>query len=166
MPAVASPPPPVKIRIPALDINRSVIHLARESDESKGLQTWNTKKLFRSGRKDLVGHSEGSAYPGEEGNMILVGHNQGNGYRGVFARLNRLKPGRKVYVINSAGETFAYEVKTKKKVKWQHKNFGELTQHLSFLSPGGSERLTLVSCSGANVAPFPERIYVVAEPVE
>lgn len=165
-PAVASPPPPVKIRIPALDINRSIIHLARESDGSTEMQTWNTKNLFRTGRKDLVGHSEGSAYPGEKGNMILVGHNQGNGYSGVFARLKKLKPGRKVYVVNSAGETFAYEVKTKKKVKWQRENFGELTQHLSYLSPGGSERLTLVSCSGANVAPFPERIYVVAEPVE
>lgn len=98
--------------------------------------------------------------------MILVGHNYGYGFNGVFVRLNRLKPGGKVYVVNSAGQTFTYKVKTVEKVKWRRKNFGELTQHLSFLSSGGSERLTLVSCSGADVEPFPERIYVVAEPVE
>ena len=166
VPASGSRPPPVRIRIPSLDINRSVIHLARESDGSTGAQTWDTKKLFRSGRKDQVGHSEGSAYPGEEGNMILVGHSYGSGYSGAFVRLARLKVGYKVHVINSAGERFTYEVKTINKVKWRPKNSGELAQHLSFLSSGGSEGLTLVSCSGANVEPFPERVYVVAEPVE
>jgi len=166
VPTSGSPPPPVKIRIPSLDIKRSVIHLARESDGSMGVQTWNTEKLFRSGRKDQVGHSEGSAYPGEEGNMILVGHSYGNGYGGVFVRLARLKVGHKVHVINSAGERFTYEVKTIKKVKWRRKNSGELAQHLSFLSSGGAERLTLVSSSSANAEPFPDRVYVVAEPVE
>lgn len=140
--------------------------MTRSRDRRTGAMTWNTKTLFRSGRKDLVGHSEGSANPGEAGNMILVGHNYGYGFNGVFVRLNRLKPGGKVYVVNSAGQTFTYKVKTVEKVKWRRKNFGELTQHLSFLSSGGSERLTLVSCSGADVEPFPERIYVVAEPVE
>jgi len=98
--------------------------------------------------------------------MILVGHSYGSGYSGAFVRLARLKVGYKVHVINSAGERFTYEVKTINKVKWRPKNSGELAQHLSFLSSGGSEGLTLVSCSGANVEPFPERVYVVAEPVE
>jgi LPXTG-site transpeptidase (sortase) family protein len=165
LPTVKHAAPPVKIRIPSLDVKRSVIRLPQTRDRKTGALTWNTKKLFRSGRKDLVGHSAGSANPGETGNMILVGHNYGYGYNGVFVRLNRLKPGRSVIVFNSAGETFTYKVTKVKKVKWRRKNFGELTQHLSFLASGGSERLTLVSCSGADVEPFPERIYVVAEPV-
>ncbi len=97
--------------------------------------------------------------------MILVGHNYGYGYNGVFVRLGRLRAGQKVYVVNKAGQTFTYQVKSVTKVRWRQKNFGELTQHLRFLSPGGPERLTLVSCAGANFEPFPERVYVVAEPV-
>jgi hypothetical protein len=51
------------------------------------------------------------------------------------------------------------------RVKWRTQSFQELTQHLTLLSPGGVERVTLVSCAGADVEPFPERIYVVADPV-
>jgi LPXTG-site transpeptidase (sortase) family protein len=140
--------------------------LARVRDRSTGAWTWNVKSLFRSGRSDLVGHWEGSAYPGQVGNMILVGHNFGYGYNGVFVRLGSLRPGQPVYVINQIGQTFTYQVRSVSKVKWRQKSFGELTQHLSFLSPGGSERVTLVSCAGANVEPFPERVYVVADRVQ
>ncbi len=112
-----------------------------------------------------MGHWEGSASPGQEGNTILVGHNYGYGYNGVFVGLTRLRAGQKVYVVNKAGQTFTYQVQTVRRIKWRTQSFGELTQHLSFLAPGGSERLTLVSCAGANFEPFPERVYVVAVPV-
>jgi LPXTG-site transpeptidase (sortase) family protein len=135
-------------------------------DRQTGALTWNTKSLFRKGRQDLVGHSEGSAQPGEGGNMILVGHNYGYGYNGVFVRLGRLKAGDRVYVVDSAAQTFTYEVRSVDKVKWRRQSLGELTRHLTFLSTGGPERLTLVSCAGAEVEPFPARVYVVAEPVE
>jgi LPXTG-site transpeptidase (sortase) family protein len=158
------PPPPVQVRIPALGVARSIIPLPRVRDRS-GFWTWDTDRLFRAGRSDLVGHWQGSAYPGEMGNVVLVGHNYGYGYNGVFVALGRLKAGQKVYVVNQAGETFTYQVKTVKRVKWRRKDFAELTQHLSFLAPGGAERLTLVSCAGADFEPFPERVYVVAEPV-
>ena len=97
--------------------------------------------------------------------MILVGHNYGYGYNGVFVRLGSLRRGHKVYVVNQAGQTFTYQVQSVNRVRWRTKSFGELTRHLSFLSPGGSEHVTLVSCSGANFEPFPERVYVVAVPV-
>jgi LPXTG-site transpeptidase (sortase) family protein len=153
----------VQIRIPALGVTRSIVILPRVKDRRTGAWTWNTKSLLRTGRSDLVGHWQGSAYPGQAGNMILVGHNYGYGYNGVFVRLASLKSGQKVYVVNKTGQTFVYRVTTVKRVPWRLQNFGELTQHLSFLSPGGSERVTLVSCGGANFEPFPERIYVVAE---
>jgi LPXTG-site transpeptidase (sortase) family protein len=165
--ATPTPPsPPVQIRVPAIGVTRSIIKLPRVRDRRTEAWTWNTKQLFRSGRSDLVGHWEGSAYPGQEGNMILVGHNYGYGYSGVFVRLGRLKTGQKVYVVNRAGQTFTYEVKSVNRVKWRLKDFGELTQHLSFLAPAGDERVTLVSCAGADLEPFPERVYVVAAPVK
>jgi LPXTG-site transpeptidase (sortase) family protein len=161
----APPPAPVQIRIPALNVTRSIVPLARVRDSRTGAWTWNTKSLFRSGRSDLVGHWEGSAYPGQQGNMVLVGHNYGYGYNGVFVRVGSLKPGQEIYVVNRAGETFTYQVRSVSRVKWQQQSFGELTQHLSFLSPGGTERVTLVSCGGADFEPFPERVYVVADRV-
>lgn len=97
--------------------------------------------------------------------MILVGHNYGIGHNGVFVGLPRLRSGDKIQVVTKSGETFTYRVKTVKRVKWQRKNFAELTQHLNFLAIGGAERVTLVSCTGADFEPFPERIYVVADPV-
>lgn len=164
-PTPTPPPPPVQIRIPALGVNRSIVKLPQTRDRRTGALTWDARRLLRSGRSDLVGHWQASAYPGQTGNMILVGHNYGYGYNGVFVRLGRLRAGQKVYVVNKAGQTFTYQVKSVTKVRWRQKNFGELTQHLRFLSPGGPERLTLVSCAGANFEPFPERVYVVAEPV-
>ena len=164
-PTTTPPPAPVQIRIPALGVTRSIIRLPRVRDRRTGAWGWNTNSLFRSGRSDLVGHWEGSATPGQQGNMILVGHNYGYGYNGVFVRLGSLRPGHKLTVVNKAGQTFTYRVRSVNRVRWRQKNFGELTQHLSFLSPGGSERVTLVSCGGANVEPFPERVYVVADRV-
>ena len=159
-------PAPVQIQIPAIGVKQSIIALPRTIDRASGAWTWDTKKLFRLGRSDLVGHSLGSAYPGQVGNMILVGHNYGYGYNGVFVSLGRLKAGHEVIVVNQAGQTFRYRVTTVRRVKWRTKDFAELTQHLTFLAPGGAERVTLVSCAGADVEPFPERVYVVAERVQ
>jgi LPXTG-site transpeptidase (sortase) family protein len=165
IPAPASPPAPVQIRIPALGVKRSIVPLARVRDSRTGALTWNTKSLFRSGRSDLVGHWDGSAYPGQVGNMVLVGHNYGYGYNGVFVRVGSLNQGDEISVVNAVGETFTYRVSSVSRVKWRKQSFAELTQHLNFLAPGGSERVTLVSCGGAEVEPFPERVYVVAERV-
>jgi hypothetical protein len=164
-PTPKPPPAPVQIRIPAIGVKRSIIKLPRVRDRQTGAWTWNTDKLFRRGRSDLVGHWQGSAYPGEAGNMILVGHNYGYGYNGVFLRLGNLRRGQKFQVINAAGQVFVYRVTQIERVRWRRQTLGELTQHLSLLSPGGPERVTLVSCAGAEVEPFPERIYVVGEPV-
>jgi LPXTG-site transpeptidase (sortase) family protein len=162
-PTPLPPPEPIQIRIPALGVRRSIVTLPRIRDPRTGAWTWNTDSLFRRGRSDLVGHWVGSAYPGQEGNMVLAGHNYGYGYNGVFVRLGSMRPGQKVVVVDSVGQTFQYTVTQVKRLKWRSKDFRELTQHLSLLSPGGPERVTLVSCAGADIEPFPERIYVVAE---
>lgn len=155
-------PDPAKIQIPSLAIDQYVIPLAQTGDQGTGPPTWNTKKLIRAGRKERIGHSQGSANPGEEGSMILVG----NGYRGVFGTLKRLKPGRKVHVINDAGEMFTYRVEVIKKARLRRKNSENLALHLSFLAAKDSEGLTLVGCNSAGADPCAERIYVVALPVE
>jgi LPXTG-site transpeptidase (sortase) family protein len=166
-PTPTAPPagPPVQIRIPAIGVKRSILELPQTKDPKTGAWTLDVSVLFRSGRQDLVGHWVGSAYPGQEGNMILVGHNYGYGTTGVFLKLGRLKAGQEVQVVNEAGETFVYRVRTVEHVPWRDKDLDELMRHTAFLATDGPERLTLVTCGGANRAPFPERIYVVADPV-
>jgi hypothetical protein len=156
---------PVHIRIPAIGVDRGVIEVPRVRDPRTGTWTRDLNLLFRPGRKDLVGHWGGSALLGEQGNMILVGHNYGYGYTGVFLRLGRLRAGDEVSVLDAAGGKHTYRVKTVTRVPWRKKDKAELLQHTSFLAIGGPERLTLVTCGGSQSAPFPERIYVVAEPV-
>lgn len=156
---------PVQIRIPAIKVKRSIVELPQIRDPKTGSWTQDLKVLFRKGRKDLVGHYETSAQPGQAGNTILAGHNYGYGSKGVFLKLGRLKKGQEIYVVNAAGQTFTYRVKSVDKVPWRSKNANELVQHAKLLAVSGSERLTLVTCGGSKIQPFPARIYVVAEPV-
>jgi LPXTG-site transpeptidase (sortase) family protein len=156
---------PVQIQIPALRVKRSILELPRIRDPETGAWTQDLDVLFRKGGKDLVGHYERSAVPGQGGNTILVGHNYGRGSRGVFLKLGRLKRGREVSVVNAAGRTFTYRVTAVEKVPWRRRNAKELVRHAKLLAVSGPERLTLVTCGGANFQPFPVRIYVIAEPV-
>jgi LPXTG-site transpeptidase (sortase) family protein len=130
-------------------------------------KTWvrDYDQLFRRGKPDLVGHYGGSASPGQPGNTILVGHNYGYGVNAVFQRLGRLKTGQEVEVINATGQSFSYRVTEVRTVAWTKKNQQELSAHQLYLSVDGLERLTLVTCGGSSWAPFPDRVYVVAEPV-
>lgn len=158
-------PVPVRIRIPAIGVDRSVIELAPVRNAQTGAYELNLKSLFRRPGTDLVGHWVGSANPGQQGNLILVGHNYGYGYNGVFLNVSRLKAGQLIYVVNQAGETFTYEVTAVHRVKWSKKNEQELRRHQVYLSMGGQERLTLVTCGGATWEPFPDRVYVLADPI-
>ncbi|MGD8624983.1 MAG: class F sortase [Anaerolineae bacterium] len=164
-PTPTPPPAPIQIRIPALGVTRSIIPLPRVRDRVTGAYTWNTDILFRSGRSDLVGHWQGSAYPGQQGNMILAGHNYGYGYNGVFVRLGSLRLGQKIYVVNQAGQTFTYQVERVQRLRWRDQDPASIGDHFEFLAPRSTERLTLVSCAGADFEPFPERVYVVAYPI-
>jgi LPXTG-site transpeptidase (sortase) family protein len=154
----------VRIRIPAIGVDRTIIEVPLTYDSRSKTWTRDYSRLFRSAGKDLVGHWGGSSLPGQPGNTILVGHNYGYGYNGVFLKLAHLKVGQQVEVLDATGRAFAYRVREVTSVPWSKKNQQELTQHLPYLSIEGPERLTLVTCGGSTWAPFPDRVYVVADP--
>jgi LPXTG-site transpeptidase (sortase) family protein len=156
--------PPVRVRIPAIGVDRAIVELEQIRDPRTGAWTRDVEQLFRRGRTDLVGHWGGSAYPGGDGNVVLVGHNYGYTGSGVFLNLGRLASGDEVEVVDEDGQTFAYRVTEVQRLPWRKRNFSELEQHSDLLYAGGPERLTLVTCSGGSVAPFSQRIYVLAEP--
>lgn len=165
LPTPTPPPRPVQISIPAIGVKSSIVSVLLVNDPRTGLLNWDFGSLFRPGRKDLVGHLEGTSLPGQPGNAVLGGHNWGYGIKGVFVHLGRLKARDRITVINEAGDNLVYEVVSVERVKWRRKTPTELARHLGYLAPTGKERLTLASCGGANFEPFPERIYVVARPV-
>jgi LPXTG-site transpeptidase (sortase) family protein len=155
---------PVHIVIPALDIKRSIVGLPQVQDTRTGAWSRDVKRLWRTGRNDLVGHWGGSAYPGQEGNMVLVGHNYGYGHEGAFLHIGSLKPGQRIDVVTALGQLHSYRVTDVERVNYGKQYSAELAKHTGLLAPSGRERLTLVTCSGAGTAPFAERIYVLAEP--
>jgi hypothetical protein len=104
--STAEPPAPIRLRIPAIRVDRSIIEVPLTYDERTRIWTRDLGQLFRGRGKDLVGHWGGSAYPGQAGNTILVGHNFGYGYNGVFVYLGRLKAGAEISIVDSAGRTY------------------------------------------------------------
>lgn len=166
LPTPASYPAAVRIRIPAIGVDRSIVEVPLVYDAQTRAWERDYKQLFRQGRQDLVGHVDDSAAPGQQGNMVLVGHNYGYGVNGVFLRLGKLAAGQTVEVVNAAGQTFRYRVVTVTQIPWTTKNQQQIVAHQAYLSVDGAERLTLVTCGGSSWAPFPDRVYVVAHPAQ
>jgi LPXTG-site transpeptidase (sortase) family protein len=157
----------VSLQIPALKVKRAVVPIGMRPDNT-GAMSWDTDAIFATNnRPDLVGHLVGSAYPGQGGNVILIGHNYNQvdyGWEGVFVDIKTLQLGDRIIIHGEDGREYTYIVQQVKQVPWRSQNAKELEKHLKFLGPVKSERLTLVTCGGANIWPFPARVYVVAVP--
>jgi sortase A len=95
-----------------------------------------------------IGHHEGSANPGEVGNMVLAGHRDINS--ALFRELDRLKPGDDVYVSNSQGE-YHYIVRESLVVS---------PSDTEVMDPTTDRRLTLITCTPIGIDT--QRLIVVA----
>ena len=160
-----TPGPPVRVEIPTLGINRSIVQvgIVTRGEELE----WDVEQLYAtSSRSDLVGHVEGSANPGQTGNIILVGHNYNRGFynwEGVFYSLHLLAQGDVITLFNENDEFFIYQVDQVDQVPWQTYDAADTMMHIVYLSPKQEETLTLVTCGRANLTLFPSRVYVVAK---
>jgi hypothetical protein len=157
--------PPARIQIPSLKIDRSIVPVQEITTDD--WVDWDTDKLFATAdRPDLVGHLQGSADPGERGNMILVGHNS-NGlplkWKGVFYSLWQLKKGNVIHIWNASGVRTTYEVQRLDWVRWPPQTEAETFAHMAHLLPTHDEILTLSTCGG-NSTPLEIRLYVTASP--
>jgi LPXTG-site transpeptidase (sortase) family protein len=162
-----TPGPPVWVEIPQINVDRAIVPIG--TVDRGGRLEWDDDQLFATAsRRDLVGHLEGSANPGQPGNCILIGHNYNRGWynwTGVFYSLHRLRPGDVVQVYNEDDALFTYQVDRVEEVPWRSWSTADTMTHIVYLSPTPDETLTLVTCGGANLAPFPSRIYVIAKRV-
>lgn len=88
-----------------------------------------------------VAHYQNTALPGETGNVFITGHSSyylwsGGSYKQIFALLDKLEIGDKIYV-NYQNKVYGYEVIDKKTVK---------PEDLSVLNQGNDKTLTLMTC--------------------
>ena len=160
--------PVVRLNIPNISVDRAVVDIGLVPGKNGGMQ-WDSDSLFAtSSRQDLVGHLDGSALPGESSNIVLIGHNYDWGifqWNGVFYNLKRLKPGDKIILFSQGGQRRVYRIEKVKEIPFNNNgNEEELFKHFKHMGPTESERLTLVTCGGANLWKWNKRVYVIAYP--
>ncbi|MFH0890775.1 MAG: sortase [Candidatus Liptonbacteria bacterium] len=82
-------------------------------------------------------------YPGQEGSAVIGGHfGINNGASFVFYKLDRLKIGDEVYIVNDRGETLAFVVRS---IKLFDRDADATTV---FTSEDGLAHLNLITCEG------------------
>lgn len=122
---------PVRLIIPAINVDASI--------ESVG--------VTKTGEMDIpsntinVGWFNIGPRPGEKGSAVIAGHLNGkNGETGVFAHLDTLKKGDKVYIANGGGPPIAFVVRENKRYDpgYAEEVFGISTD----------AHLNLVTCDG------------------
>lgn len=123
-------PPAMVVRIPAIGLESKIVELGTTTDE-RGELVWETPK-------HAVGHHQGTANPGETGNVVLSGHInspirlEGN----VFANLPRVKLGDEVFIETIDGE-YGYRVVARKVVE---------PTEVSVMAPTAAPVVTLITC--------------------
>ncbi|MBI2953954.1 MAG: sortase [Chloroflexi bacterium] len=139
-------PPAERIVISKIRVNSVITESKIENGE------WRVPKF-------VAGHLEGTANPGESGNVVLSGHVESIASGNVFARLGELEPGDEITLF-AGGKELPYQVSGKKVVE---------NTDLSVIRPTKEETLTLITCTGTfNVVTrdYSHRLIIIATPSE
>lgn len=148
-----------RILIPRIAVDRKVIEVGWKIEDLNGQQVaiWDVAKY-------AVGHHEGTANPGQSGNIVLAGHSGGRAY--PFNDIYYLKP-RDEIVLWSSGRQYQYTVtenllldETSPGVTVEQRR-----ANARYIEPTNEEMVTLVTCwplTGPNK--FNQRVVVRARP--
>lgn len=145
---------PVKVRIPALDVNTKVLPVGL--DKNRAIEIPEDIRL--------VGWYDLGVPPGvDRGSAVLVAHRDGREQgRGVFYFLGNLDVGDKIVVTTSAGEELPYKVVARESILKKRLPYEEL------FAVDGPPRLTLISCGGyydRNNGGYQDNVVVTAVPL-
>jgi LPXTG-site transpeptidase (sortase) family protein len=134
-----------RLKIPKIDVDAPIIW---NVPEDKIIDTL----------EDGLAHYEGTALPGQVGNVFITGHSSyyvwaGGSYKEIFALLNKLENGDKIY-LSYKGVLFEYEVLGQKVV---------LPDNISVLDQTNDHTLSLMTCTpvGTNL----RRLIITAKQV-
>ena len=134
------PSAPLRIVIPAVDIDARVVdvawHVVDFGDEVHGV--WDTVA-------GAAGHHRGSADPGQPGNCVLSAHSSDAG-GAVFRRLDELNNGDIVEICTVDGQRHQYTVSSVLVLDELSATLAEKHEHAKLLDPVDGSVLTLVTC--------------------
>lgn len=123
--------PPVRLKIPLLNVDAPIEGVGITADGSMGVPQ------STSG----VGWFVLGPQPGELGSAVLAGHFNGrNGETGVFANIASLKPGDRLIIEDSTGQSLTFIVRES---RTYDPGYGE-----DVFSSGSGAHLNLVTCDG------------------
>ena len=140
------PAPPVRLIIPALGIDTPVVTVSIKLVDKDGalVATWQTADY-------AAGYHEGTALPGQPGNVVISGHNNIKGQ--VFRPISALgeedvsfPKGALAYLFDAQGRVFAYAFESMYKVREAGAPLSERIKNARFMAPTTEPVLTLITC--------------------
>ncbi len=93
---------PVRVRIPAIDVDSSLLHLGLDADGAIAVPAGDDI--------DLAAWFDGSPRPGEDGPAVIEGHVDSPNGASVFYDLSALEPGHEIHVDREDGSSLTFVV--------------------------------------------------------
>ncbi len=148
---------PLRIVIPAIKLDSKVInigwHTAIDPKTGTEITAWDVAEY-------AAGHHQGTANPGEVGNIVISGHDD---YKGeVFRYLPDVKLGEEIRLYNEQGDEFIYVVTEIQKVKEEGVPLEQRIHNAQYMNPTPDQTLTLITCWPYAVDSY--RWLVIAKP--
>jgi LPXTG-site transpeptidase (sortase) family protein len=133
-----------QIRIAKIELEAPIVEISWHLVEIDGqtVAEWDT-------HPDAVGHHRGSGPLGGEDNCVLSGHSRAAGTgsaAGVFQRLEELRSGDRIVLVDASGQEYTYLVQELTKVAELGASLEERRAHAAYMAPGQEARLTLITC--------------------
>jgi len=148
------PSKPVRIVIPDIDMDRPLFQVGIDAE---------TVPIVP---KHDAGWYEGSARPGQGGNIVLWGHalrfKDSPEIPAPFGQLQKLHPGAQIVLYTAEGTAYKYTVA---------QQIWVTPDQVEYIRPKGSERVTLISCIGDKIMTkrgidMTHRLVTIAEPTQ
>ena len=133
-------PPDDRVIIPHIGQNVPIVQIPPDTLIRRD---WSAlEKQIQEALRNGVVHFPGTAYPGEQGNVVITGHSSyfpwdPGRFKDVFALLHQVNVGDLVIVYHDQ-KKYTYQVYDKKVVK---------PSEISVLTQAGDTRLTLITCT-------------------
>ncbi|MEI6179403.1 MAG: sortase [Chloroflexales bacterium] len=159
VPAQAVHPTTVeRLIIPSIKLDAKVIEVGWQlvTQDNQQVAVWQVAEY-------AVGQHQGSANPGEGGNIVLAGHV--GGYGQVFRDLYYVHVGEPV-VLYSQGRQYRYVIKERLVVDEEGASPEQRAANARLIAPTNGEVVTMITCwPGTGPKKFTQRVLIRAVPV-
>jgi len=148
-----------RVAAPSIALDASVIdvgwHASKDKKSGAEIMIWDVAEF-------AAGHHQGSANPGQVGNIVLSGHDDWKGE--VFKNLEHLKPGDEITVYNEEGTAYLYVVTQMERVREENVPLEERIRNAEYMNQTADQTLTLITCWPYKVDTH--RLIVIAKPYD